>query len=153
MKHTVISTLLSVVVLSLLCVAQGSDYRRGKIVSVHKLQSNSQPDSQADSVGQTDAPLKREAVKYEIVIDAGGSSYTCEYLAQSDLDPSWAEGKEVQVRVKERMVYIKTASGKDEGLLIVSTKPIGGSEPTGKVQHAALFYWLWRSVTPTPGIF
>jgi len=153
MKRTVISTLLSVVVLSLLSVAQGSDYHRGKIVSVHKLQFNSQPDSQSDSVGQSDAPLKGVVAKYEIVIDAGGTSYTCEYLAQSDLDPSWAEGKEVQVRVKEHMVYIKTASGKDEGLLIVSSKAIGDLQPTGKVQHAALFYWLWRSVTPTPRIF
>ena len=153
MKRTVISSLLLVVVLSLLSVAQGPDYQRGKIVSIHKLQSNSQPDSQSDAVGQSDAPLKVDAVKYEIVIDAGGTSYTCEYLAQSDLDPSWAEGKQVQVRVKEHMVYIKTASGKDEGLLIVSSKPIGDLQPTGKVQHAALFYWLWRSVTPTPPIF
>jgi len=153
MKHPVISTLLSVVVLALLSVAQGSDYQRGKIVSVHKLQSDSQLDSQSDSVGQTDAPLTSDAVKYEIVIDVGETSYTCEYLAQSHLDRSWTEGKKVQVRVKEHMVYVKTAGGRDEGLLIVSTKPIGGLERTGKVQHAALFYWLWRSVTPTPGIF
>jgi len=118
-------TVLSILVLSVMGGAQATNYQNGKIVSVHQLQADAQAAQQPRSES-TDAPLKNDVKKYEIVVETGGTSYTCHYLAPSDLDPGWANGKSVQVRVEDNVVHIKNANGKDEKLSIVSSKPVSG---------------------------
>jgi len=123
----VLGMVFSFVALSLLCTAQESKYKTGKIVSIRLVQSDAQAARQPDpSSGQTDAPLKGDsAKKYEVVVDVNGTSYVCRFLTQSELDSAWMTGKEVQVRVKDDVIHIKNASGKDERLSIVSRKSNG----------------------------
>jgi len=121
---SVIGIVFSIVALSLICAADESDYQTGKVVSIHQVQADAQAGQHPDPrPGQTDAPLKSEPVKtYELVVEAGGTSYICHYVSRSDLEPAWTEGNEVKVRVKEDVLYIKNANGKDEKLSIVSSK-------------------------------
>jgi len=125
--NIILPAVLSILVLSVVCGAQAANYQNGKIVSVHQLKADAQAAQQPQARSEsTDAPLKNDVKKYEIVVETGGTSYTCHYLAPSDLDPGWANGKSVQVRVEGNVVHIKNANGKDEKLSIVSSKPVSG---------------------------
>jgi len=49
--------------------------------------------------------------------------YVCQYKAEWDL--SWVEGKDVQARVKGKMIYVKKANGKEAKGSILSTAAAG----------------------------
>ena len=105
-SKTILGLVFLIVALSLFCSAQQSEYQAGKIVSIRLVQSDAQAARQPDpQSGQTDAPLKGDPVKkYEVVVDVGGASYVCRYLASSDMESVWTAGKEVQVLFNRKIV-------------------------------------------------
>ena len=103
------------VMLVVVGVAEEPTYQTGKIVSVQKRDTG--------STGGSDAATKPDQASYNVVIETGGTSYTCRYRTSEDLDPSWAAGKEAPVRVKGKTMYIKRADGAILQLSIVRSKP------------------------------
>jgi hypothetical protein len=97
-------------------------YQAGKIVKVEK-----QEEPHAHSAGGTDAPLKAEVATYHVSIQLGDKVYVCSYDAHADQDMSWVEGKDVEARVKGKVVYVKKANGKEAKGSILSTAPAGNS--------------------------
>jgi hypothetical protein len=96
-------------------------YQAGKIVKVEKQESH------AHSAGGADAPLKAEVATYHVSIQLGDKVYVCSYDAHADQDMSWVEGKDVEARVKGKVVYVKKANGKEAKGSILSTAPAGNS--------------------------
>jgi hypothetical protein len=47
--------------------------------------------------------------------------YVCRYSSHSDQDLSWAKGKEGQVRIEGKTMYVKRATGKEARAPIVPT--------------------------------
>jgi hypothetical protein len=102
---------LAVVLVCAACMAGGaqsqtSQYQDGKIIAVNKLPGLATP-------GHTDAPATSEIEEYEISIQVGDTVYLCRYLSHSDQDLSWTQGKEGQVRIKGKTMYVKRATGKE----------------------------------------
>jgi len=86
-------------------------YQTGKIIKVKKLPPRD------TSPGQVDKPTEN-AQAWEISIQVDNIVYLCEYTSIRELDYSWAEGKQAQVRIKGRTLYVKRANGVEEGLYI-----------------------------------
>ena len=111
---------ISVVLLSLLFAVQAvsqNNFQSGKIVSVEKRAVES-------SSRHTDSPSHPEHNTYDIGIQVNGTIYNCIYHSHPDIDPSWAVGKEVQVRLSgSKVIYVKRASGHQEKLNVASTQP------------------------------
>ena len=107
--------LVSVVLLPFLAQSQSKDYQAGKIVNVEK-----QP-ATGGSGGGTDAALKPDTATYKISIRVNDTVYLVRYQAQGDQDLSWIQGKDVQVRIAGKKVYVKRASGADAKAGILST--------------------------------
>jgi hypothetical protein len=59
--------------------------------------------------------------KYEISIQVGDTVYVCRYLSHSDEDLSWTKGKEGQVRVKGKTMYVKKVTGQEAQATILRT--------------------------------
>jgi hypothetical protein len=93
--------------------SQSPQYESGKIVAVTKL-----PPAYANS-GDADAPLTSDVDDYKISIQVGDTVYLCRYVSHSDLDLAWIQGKDVQVRVKGKTMYVKKATGKEAQASIV----------------------------------
>lgn len=88
-------------------------YETGKIIKVKKLPAPA-------STGGTEAPVIENAQDWEISIQVDNTVYVGEYTSHREFDYSWAEGKEAQVRIKGKTLYVKRANGKEEGLYIRS---------------------------------
>ncbi|HLN97546.1 MAG TPA: hypothetical protein VK208_03600, partial [Pyrinomonadaceae bacterium] len=69
------------------------------------------------------APLKAGVNSYRISVQLDDKIYVCQYKAEWDL--SWVEGKDVQARVKGKMIYVKKANGKEAKGSILSTAAAG----------------------------
>jgi hypothetical protein len=93
-------------------------YQAGKIVKVERQESHSHS-------GGTDAPATSEVSSYHVSIQLGDKVYVCNYDTHSDRDISWAEGKDVEARVKGKVVYVKNANGKEVKGAILSTSAAG----------------------------
>lgn len=94
-----------------------TDYQTGKIIAVDKL------DSSGNSMSSgTDAALSSGVSRYNLSIQLNDSVYVCRAKTQSDFDLSWTNGKEVQAKTKNNVMYVKRADGKIVKLSIVSTK-------------------------------
>jgi len=98
--------------------AQNADFQSGKIVSVETI------DSSAAKSG-TDAPTPANVQKHDVSIDLGGTIYVCRAETPKDFDLSWAQGKDVQARVKGKTMYVKRENGKIAKLSILRTKTAG----------------------------
>ena len=96
--------------------AAAYEYQTGKIIKVETRQSQS-------SSMSTEPALKAEIKNYRISIQLGGKVYVCQYQAGADSDLTWIEGKEVQARVKGKVLYVKKVNGQEERGSIVSTSP------------------------------
>jgi len=107
--------LVSVMCLPVLAQAQNTGYQAGKIVNVER-----QPGSAA-SGGGSDAALKPETATYKISVQVNDTVYLVRYQAQGDQDLSWIQGKDVQVKVAGKKMYVKRVSGKDAKASILST--------------------------------
>jgi hypothetical protein len=59
--------------------------------------------------------------KYEISIQVGDTVYVCRYQSRSDEDLSWIQGKEAQVRIKGKTMYVKKVTGKEAEATILRT--------------------------------
>jgi hypothetical protein len=62
--------------------------------------------------------------KYEISIQVGDTVYVCRYLSHSDEDLSWIQGKEAQVRIKGKTMYVKKVTGKEAQATILRTAKV-----------------------------
>jgi hypothetical protein len=93
-------------------------YQAGKIVKVERQESHSHS-------GGTDAPATSEVSSYHVSIQLGDKVYVCNYDTHSDRDISWAEGKDIEARVKGKAVYVKNANGKEVKGSVLSTSPAG----------------------------
>jgi hypothetical protein len=96
-------------------VAEQQQYQTGKIVKVERQQSS------GSNTSSMDVPVKAETASYRISILLDGKTYVCLYRTDSERDLSWTEGKEVQARVKGKVMYAKTAGGKQVKGTIVSS--------------------------------
>jgi len=105
------------VLLLLVVIGSAQTFETGKIVSITK------HEAQAPNKASTDARLKSSTDHYDVVIAVGGTAYTALYHHHGDLEPAWAEGKDVQVQIAGKVMQIKKANGKTEKLKIVSSKP------------------------------
>jgi hypothetical protein len=105
----------------LICIAavssaQNTDFQTGKIVSVETIDSS--------ATGGTDAPTAANRQKHNLSIELGGTIYVCVETSK-DYDLGWAQGKEVQVRVKGKTMDVKRENGKVVKVSILSTKTSG----------------------------
>jgi co-chaperonin GroES (HSP10) len=99
-----------------LAQSKAAEYQQGKIVAVQKLPS------QSSSTGDpTDAPLADPVDKYHISIQVGDTVYVCSYDAAKGDDKSWLTGKEREVRIKGKTMYVKRPTGGEATLHIVRT--------------------------------
>jgi hypothetical protein len=99
-----------------LAQSPNTQYETGKIVAVTKL-----PAAHANnSGGAADAPVASEVDDYKISIQVGDTVYVCRYTSHSDQDLSWIQGKEAEVRIKGKTMYVKRATGKEAQAGIVS---------------------------------
>ena len=109
--------LVCVVCLPAFTQSQAQSYLAGTMVKVEQL-----PDKGA--AGGTDAPMKSAVHDYNASIQVSDILYVCRYHSHSDQESSWIQllqGKDVQVRVKGKVMYIKRAAGKDEKAAIINT--------------------------------
>ena len=114
------SFVLALVVPSLLCTvlaqAQASnEYQTAKIVAVEKIA----PDNITSG---TDAPMTPNVSRFNLSVELGEQVYLCRAKTASDFDLNWANGKEVQARTKNKVMYLKRPNGKVVKLSIVGTK-------------------------------
>jgi hypothetical protein len=117
MKRRVSAVLVLIFLFAGFLVAQDAGYQPGKIVSVTKKDTSAVTKGSAP----TNAPVASSTAVYDIVVDSGGKTYTTVYKTQSDLDPTWKEGKDVEVQVKGKTMLLNV-KGKPVKLAIVSTK-------------------------------
>ena len=97
--------------------AQTSGYQAGKIVNCRKAARN------RGWWWRTDAPVKPETATYKISVQVNDTVYLVRYQAQGDADLSWIQGKDVQVKMSGKKMYVKRASGKDAKAGILSSTP------------------------------
>lgn len=92
-------------------------YQNGKIVKVDTQQST-------DPSGGPDAPLKAETATHRVSIQLGNTVYVCTYQTSAEPDLSWAVGKDVEARVRGKVIYVKKANGKEAKASILSATPV-----------------------------
>ncbi len=105
--------LVFVVCVTVLAQAQNPGYEAGKIVKVER-----QPDTAGS--GGTDAALTSQTATYKISVQVNDTVYLVRYHAQGDQDLSWIQGKEVEVRIAGKKMYVKRTSGADARAGIIS---------------------------------
>jgi hypothetical protein len=105
--------LVFVVCATVFAPAQNTGYEAGKIVNVER-----QPGTAGS--GGTDAPSTSATATYKISVQVNDTVYLVRYQAQGDQDLSWIQGKDVQLRVSGRKMYVKRASGADAKAGIIS---------------------------------
>jgi hypothetical protein len=115
MKVRVSAILVLFCFLATIGFAQDSGYQPGKITSVQKREA-------ASASGHTDAPSASSTAAYDMSVESGGKTYNVVYKTHSDLDPTWKEGKDVEIQVKGKAMYMKVNGGKPVKLAIVSSK-------------------------------
>jgi hypothetical protein len=107
-------SLVCAVCLPAVAQSQNPQYESGKIIAVNKL-----PAVHTNS-GSADEPVPSGVDEYKISIQVGDTVYVCRYSSHSDQDLAWIEGKEAQVRVKGKTMYVRKATGKEAQASIVS---------------------------------
>ena len=115
MKMCLIGCLLACAVcLPAFAQSKTEQYQTGQIISVDNLPRNS-------SVGGTDAPLKTDVLDHDVSIQVGDTVYICRYHAHSSQELSWLQGKQVQVRIKGKAMYVRSTAGMNAKVSIVRT--------------------------------
>ena len=116
MKSRISPTLILIVLVGGFLFAQESPYQPGKIVSVNKKETGTVTQGSTP----TNAPLASSTAVYDVVVETGGKTYNTLYKTQSDLDPSWKKGKDIDVQLNGKTMYVKV-KGKPIKLMVVST--------------------------------
>jgi hypothetical protein len=98
--------------------ANDTDFQAGKIVAVEKVSSTG---GQA-TTGGTDAPSTPQVDRYNLSIQVGDTIYVCRARIQPESSFSWTQGKEVNVKVNGKTMYVRRSTGKVEKLSILSSK-------------------------------
>jgi hypothetical protein len=107
---------LLVCVVCLPAFAQSAGYEAGKIVNVERVGTSG-------GAGGTDTALKPETATYKLSVQVGDTAYVVRYQAQGDQDLSWIQGKDVQVKIAGKKMYVKRATGRDaKGSILSSSK-------------------------------
>ena len=107
---------LLVCVVCLPAFAQTADYQAGKIVNVERVGTSG-------GAGGTDTQLKPETATYKLSVQVGDTAYIVRYQAQGDQDLSWIQGKDVQVKIAGKKMYVKRVNGRDaKGSILSSSK-------------------------------
>lgn len=114
MKIFAFGLLLACAVSPTLAQSNNDSYQSGTIVSVDNAPVHTRE-------GGTEPQLNPNVAEHDISIQVGDTVYVCRYHAVSDLDLSWLRNKEVQVKIKGKVIYVKRATGKDAKAQIVST--------------------------------
>jgi len=115
MKTIALSLWLACAVFSpVLAQSNNDSYQPGKIVSV-----DNAPVQTTDH--GPDAQLKPNVADHAISIQVGDTVYLCRYRTVSDLDWSWLRNKDIQVKIKGKVMNVKRATGEDAKAKIVST--------------------------------
>ena len=91
-----------------------SKFVTGKVVKIER-QTTTQSGGST-----TDQPLQSNVASYKIVINVDDTNYTCAFQRVQSADPTWLEGREIQVRVEGKTMYAKRANGDIEHCSIVS---------------------------------
>jgi len=116
MKHVWLGLIVvQLVCLSVFAQSTGTQYVKGKIVSVEKVEK------QGATSGGTDAPVASQVDNYNISIQVADTVYVCRYAAHSEQDLTWTRGKEGDVRIKGKTMYVRTATGKEAKASILRT--------------------------------
>ena len=92
--------LLSVGCLSALAQGQSTGYQAGKIVNVER-----QPGT-GSGAGGADTALHPETATYKISVQLKDTVYLVRYQPQGDRDLSWIQGKDVEVKVAGKKMYV-----------------------------------------------
>jgi len=98
--------------------AQSAGYQAGKITNVERLGTSG-------GGGGTDTALKPETATYKISVQVDDTVYIVRYQAQGDQDLSWIQGKDVQVKIAGKKMYVKRVNGRDAKGSILSTSKAG----------------------------
>jgi hypothetical protein len=115
MKIVALGLVLACTVCSPVLAQSNKDsYQSGTIVSVDNVPVHT-------SDGGADAPLKSNVADHDVSIQVGHTVYVCRYHTVSDFDLSWLRNKNVQVKIKGKVMYVKRATGEDAKAQIVST--------------------------------
>jgi len=71
----------------------------------------------------SDAPTKTPEDVYDVTVETGGKTYQTVYHSHSALDPTWHDGKDVEVQVTGKILYakVKGKAGNPIKLAIVSS--------------------------------
>lgn len=88
-------------------------YQPGKIVSIKK-----RPAPPSHTPAGTEGQLAAETDSYDVKVSLGSNVYDCRYSAAHGAYVEWAEGKDVQARVKGKVLYIKKALEGEEKMRI-----------------------------------
>jgi hypothetical protein len=115
MKNILVSMVALLICTTAVSSAQSTDFQTGKIVSVETIDSGAH-------TGGTDAHTAANRQKHNLSIELGGTVYVCRVETSKDYDLGWAEGREVQARVKGKTMDVKRENGKVVKLTILSTK-------------------------------
>ena len=96
--------------------SQSAGYEAGKITNVDRV-------GVSGGAGGTDTQLKPETATYKLSVQVGDTAYVVRYQAQGDQDLSWIQGKDVQVRIAGKKMYVKRINGRDaKGSILSSSK-------------------------------
>ena len=117
--------LICAIALTISAYPQADAYQPGKIVGLGKLSDDQGPNGH--HAGATDAPLTADVQIYNVSIQVGDIVYVCRYQAHSGQEMSWLQDKDVQVRVDGKIMYVKTATGKDARATILQSN--SGDQP------------------------
>jgi hypothetical protein len=124
MRNLAFASLLAFVLAGLIVASaqtSDSDFQKGKVVAVEKVSSTG---GQA-TTGGTDAPATSQVDRYNLSIQVGDTIYVCRARIQPESSFSWLEGKEVNVKVSGKTMYVKRSTGKITKFSILSSKKAG----------------------------
>ncbi len=96
-------------------LAQSSDFKPGKVLSIEKVVSDSKP-------GGTDSPTSENRQAYTVNIQLNDTVYVCRVDSVQEKELEHYEGKELPVRVNGKTLDVKELGDKVVKLGVVGTK-------------------------------
>ena len=106
MKHAMLASLIAAMLCStVFSFAKDEQYQTGKIVDVEKLAAKDAGASGSDTA------IKAEVHQWQVSIQVGDTIYKCLLKRYDPSSLHWTKGKEVQVRPKGNVMYVKKEDG------------------------------------------
>jgi hypothetical protein len=109
MKYKIVAaTIIATTLFCLTLMAESDEqYQSGKIVSVEKLPAQNPTTSGSDAPADVSAQVDR----YNVGIQIGDTIYKARWKIYQPSDLDWVVGREVQVRPKGNVMYLKRHNG------------------------------------------